>query len=118
MTEVYAVCDPKPGDILRINAGAYFHYGIYVGDDKVVEFGSAADPKSNRENVRVQLVSIDEFMMTGGFLEVRKLSLAEKLKKRSDKEIVRIALSRLGEGGYDLFKNNCKQFCESCVFKK
>ena len=33
-------------------------------------------------------------------------------------EIVRIALSRLGEGGYDILHNNCEHFVNDCAFGK
>ncbi len=110
------VSEPYPGAMIRINAGLYYHYGIFTGDDEVVEFGRASDAVGNPDDIRVLRSSIDSFMSCGGFLEVRKYSRAERRKKRSDKDIVRCALSRVGEGGYNILHNNCQHFANECVF--
>ena len=47
---------------------------------------------------------------------MRNFTKKEIKSKNSDEEIIRIALSRLGEGNYDLLKNNCEHFVNECVF--
>ena len=39
-------------------------------------------------------------------------------QKNSDEEIVRIALSKLGEGDYNILTNNCEHLCNFCIFGK
>ena len=114
--ERWDVTEPHAGDMIRVNAGAYYHYGIYIGGDEVVQFGRADDAAGDPSMIRIMRSGIDEFLCGKGFLEVRVLSREEKRKKRPDKEIVAYALSRVGEGGYDLLRNNCQHFANECVF--
>ena len=69
------------------------------------------------EEVRVLSTSAGDFA-GDGFIEVAKLSLSEKLKRNRPEQTIRIARERLGEGGYDLLRNNCEHFATSCVFGK
>ena len=64
----------------------------------------------NPKNIKVLRSNMKDFLV--GFLEVRVYDKKELKEKRSDEEIVSIALSRVGEGNYNLFRNNCEQ----CVF--
>ena len=114
--EKWDVCDPYPGAMIRINSGLYYHYAIFIGNDEVVEFGHSSQAAGDPTDIRILRSSIDEFLACGGFLEVRLFDRKEKRRKRSDKEIVKYALSRVGEGGYDLLHNNCQHFANECVF--
>ena len=113
--ERWDVIEPRPGDMIRVNVGAYYHYGIFIGGDEVVQFGTASDAMGDPADVRILRSNIDDFLCGKGFLEVRVLSHAERRKKRPDKEIVAYALSRVGEGGYDIIHNNCRHFANECV---
>ena len=114
--EKWDVCPPYPGAMVRVYTGQYYHYGIFIGDDSVVEFGSGSQATGDPSLIRIQRSTADEFISCGGFLEVRIFDRKDRRKKRRDKEIVEYALSRVGEGGYDLFHNNCQHFANMCVF--
>jgi len=47
-----------PGDYLRVCRPGYFHHGIYVGDDQVVQFGGSVWDKPN---ATIALAPFEEF---------------------------------------------------------
>ena len=54
----------------------------------------------------------------GVLVDFYHFSGKEKKQKASDEEIVRRALAAVGEGGYNVFTNNCEHFANYCVFGK
>lgn len=109
---------PKPGDIIRIDINKdYHHYGIYVSDDEVIQYGLAKDIFKPNNEVKVLKSNIDEFRMSK-FVEVREYSFIEKISKNKPNKVISIARSRLGEASYDILNNNCSHFVNECVFNK
>ena len=37
--------NPEPGDIIFVNRGLYKHYGVYVGNNRVVHFAAKKKTK-------------------------------------------------------------------------
>lgn len=113
----WILSDCSPGDMIRIRVGAIWHYGVYCADDEVIEFGDAPLEGLSRDAAKifVKRVSVDEFS-AGRPIEVASLDRTEKKKRIPPKKTVQIARSRIGEGGYDLLKNNCEHFANECVF--
>ena len=106
----------KPGDQIRVNRGAYWHHGIYLGGGRAAHFsGENDDGLSEPETVRVRETDIRDFTR-GGFAEAREYGLAERLRLRRPDAIVQAARSRVGEGGYDILQNNCEHFSNECAF--
>ena len=110
---------PRLGDMIRVEAGQFYHYGIYVSDDEIIQFGETPDATHSLldADIRVCTSDINGFLK-GGFLEVASLSLAERLKAAPPKEVVARARKELGTGGYDVLANNCEHFANNCVFGK
>lgn len=106
---------PKSADIIRTKVSFYYHYGIYVSDGEVIQFGLPNDPLKKAEQISVLSSNIDEFL-NGGELETASFSREEIKKMRTANEIIQIARSRIGEGGYDILHNNCEHFVNECVF--
>lgn len=109
---------PEYGDQIRVNRGAYFHHGIYQDENCIYQFavpneGLEIDPK----NAIVCTTTLEKFSK-GSPIEVREYTKEEKLEKRSPLEIIQYAKDHLGEGGYDLFTNNCEHFSNRCAFGK
>lgn len=113
--EVWKMTEPYPGAHIRVQASGVFHHGIYIGNDEVVQFGNVFNLTTNPSDITVHKAHINDFL-NGGFLEVRQYTKKEKKIKRSDEEIVKIAVSKIGEAGYDLLKNNCEHFANYCIF--
>lgn len=107
---------PMYGDQIRVNRGFYYHHGIYVTDDCVINFASN-DPSGelNPKTARVIESTLKEFLK-GGDLEVRSYTNEELKTKRVPQDIVNCAFSHLGEGGYDIINNNCEHFSNLCAF--
>lgn len=113
----WTVDNCKFGDIIRVKCGAVLHYGIFVSDDEVVQFGPPPVGGINRDpsGVVVCATDIDGFCC-GGFVEVGVPDKAEQKKRLSPQKTVEVARSRIGEGGYDVIRNNCEHFANECYF--
>ena len=109
--------DPIPGDHIRVLANGYYHHGIYIGNEEVVQFGLPFDMYQDHSLIKVIKSPIEDFLK-GGFLEVRQYTKKEFKIKHKNELIVEIALSKLGEGDYNLLYNNCEHFANFCVFGK
>lgn len=111
-------CDsPKMGQIIRTRVSFYYHYGIFVSEDEVIQFGLPTDPGKSAEQIKVLVSDIYTFL-NGGELETAKPTLAEKKTMRKPEEIIKTARSRIGEGGYDILHHNCEHFVNECAFGK
>ncbi|MBE6793347.1 MAG: hypothetical protein E7532_00185 [Ruminococcaceae bacterium] len=104
------------GAQLRVKRNLYYHHGIFVGDG-VVHFGEGNPEKNinSPEENRIMLTSLEDFLK-GGVPEVRVYSRKEKKFLLEADEIAERAKSRLGEGGYNLYTNNCEHFSNYCAF--
>ena len=115
--ETWKMVEPVLGDHIRVAYRNYYHHGIYIGNDEVIEFGAASAVLKPAKDVVVHKTTVEEFLQ-GGFLEVRQYNRKERKLKNSNEKIVEIATSKLGEGGYNFIFNNCEHFCNICVFNE
>ncbi len=108
--------EPKFGDMVRVKTGSIYHYGIYVSDEEVIQFGLNPIARIGvlDKDIVVCSSDINDFIV-GGFLEVCALEKKDK-KRFSPKKSVDIARSRLGEKGYHIIYNNCEHFSNECYF--
>ncbi len=108
---------PTRGSVVRVRARSVYHYGVFVSEEEVVQFGRspALSPPPSAEDIAVVSTDIQGFLL-GEFLEVAEFDKKEKGKKYPDEEIVRRARARLGERGYHLLYNNCEHFVFDCAF--
>ncbi len=113
----WAPAECRRGDMIRIRLGSFYHYGVFVSEDEVIQFGYPPLPefKEKNEKITVVSVSIDEFAC-GKIVETPTLDRRERKKRRPVEETVSFARSRLGEGGYNIIHNNCEHFANECVF--
>lgn len=106
---------PKPGDPVRVKVRFYYHYGIFVSPDSVIQFGLPHDPGRPAEEIRVLSTDVYTFLQ-GGTIEVGLPNRHERRQLRPDKAVIAAAQSRLGQGGYQLTTNNCEHFIYECLF--
>ena len=108
--------EPMRGDMIRVQVGALLHYGIYVSDDEVIQFGLLPNQRDPIPDSEVEVLSsnIDTFL-GGGFLEVCEFDRREKKKNRKPKEVVEYARSKIGSRGYSFLLNNCEHFANECI---
>jgi lecithin:retinol acyltransferase len=61
----------RPGDHLQVQRPSlYFHHGIYVSDDRVIQFGSGVN-LANKRGVGINAVSLQDFEQGGQAKVVR-----------------------------------------------
>ncbi len=112
----WSIGEPQYGDMIRVKAGSVLHYGIFVSDGEVIQFGqSPVLGVKPVEDVAVLSTDIDAFLQ-GEFLEVASFDKRERRKKYAPDQVVKNARMRIGEKGYDLLQNNCEHFAYECVF--
>ena len=96
-----------PGSHLVTARRGYLHHGIYVGGGKVVHYAGLA---YGLRRGPVEEVSLARFSR-GQSVWVRSNSAPDF----DCGEVIRRALSRVGEDCYRLLTNNCEHFCEWCL---
>lgn len=106
---------PVFGDVIRTKVRFYHHYGIFVSEEEVIQFGLPDDPLRAAQDIRVLCTDIRTFSQ-GAEVETGVPEASERKQLRKAEEIVSIARQRLGEGGYDILHNNCEHFVNDCVF--
>lgn len=108
---------PSYGDIIRTKVSFYYHYGIFVSPDRVIQFGLPNDPGRPSSEIKVLATDVYTFL-NGGSIEVGICENSEKSTRCTPSQTVEIAESKLGEGGYDILHNNCEHFVYFCAFKE
>jgi len=107
---------PSRGDLLRVNRGIYYHYGIYFENDFVFQFaGEDSDSIGNTDNVMVRISPLKTFLKDG-ILEIYEFNEEEKKNTYPIEERITRAKLELGHKGYDLISNNCEDFANRCVY--
>ncbi len=106
----------KFGDMIRISFGNFYHYGIFVSEEEVIQFGLPPfEGLLNRkfEDISVCVSDIDTFS-GGRVVEVASTEKSDKQKRLSPKKTVRRARESIGKKGYDILHNNCEHFARYC----
>ena len=108
--------EAEPGDMIRMPIGELYHYGIYISDNEIIQFGEPPVSFIRKdEDIEVCVTDVEGFMC-GQFLEVAEFDHKEMKKKRTAEQIIATARARIGERGYNLLHNNCEHFANECVF--
>lgn len=112
----WELIEPSLGDMIRVKVGPMYHYGIYVSDEEIIQFGQnpALRTSLTDSNIAVCVTDVDTFLC-GEFLEVRVPDRKERRHQFSPKKTAELARSRIGEKGYHILHNNCEHFAYECV---
>ena len=115
----WQLSEPVLGDMIRVKTGEIYHYGVFVSDEEIIQFGLAPRARVAVRDCDVTVLSssVDEFLC-GGFLEVAELDKKELKTRIPPQKTVEIARSRIGEKGYNILYNNCEHFAYECVLGK
>ena len=107
--------EARYGDIVRVSLGSIYHFGIFVSEDEVIQFGLPPTTLNvNPVDVEVLSTPVGDFL-AGGFLEVGCPEGREKKRRKTPEQTVAAARARLGERGYDIIYNNCEHFANECA---
>lgn len=100
-----------PGDILRVFRGIYYHYGVYVGNGRVVHFCSTT--RNELDSLSADIVETSLSRFANG----DPVSVDTQIVPMFDREeVVRRARRSIGTklGTYNLLSNNCEHFANWC----
>lgn len=123
------------GDVIGVSRGLYEHYGVYIGNNRVIHYTSLNSDISMQDN-KIMETGMDHFLrdageffildctyknkavkskpIKAGFLVPDYNQLFERQSVFSPEETVKRAKSRLGETKYSLAFNNCEHFAIWC----
>ncbi len=108
--------EPSFGDMIRVKLGEIYHYGIYVSDGEIIQFGPPPSQRLTKKDSEIEVIATDiDAFLIGGFLEVCEFDKKEQKKNRTPEQIVEFARSKLGTRGYNILYNNCEHFANECV---
>ncbi|XP_052719490.1 phospholipase A and acyltransferase 2-like [Crassostrea angulata] len=117
------------GDLLEFNRGVYSHWAVYIGNDEVVHLAGVDNDGLNASvnpshsfsvcgkkfsKAMVKKESVWNVML-GSKVKINN-DKDHKLKPRSAQEIVKEALSKIGEIGYNVLWKNCEHFAAYCRY--
>ena len=109
----WSVKDYFPGDIIRVKLGSVYHYGIFVSDEEVIQFGYPPIEKYQDKEKVVVSTDIDTFACDQ-LIEVGTFTFSDHKKRFKSNVTIEMARSRLGQGGYNIIENNCEHFAFEC----
>lgn len=105
-----SISKPKTGSVIGVARAAYKHYGIYIGNNKVVHFSSESG-----ENFASNTIIETDMSF---FMQDSDRFFMIKFDKNTDvfnaKETKKRALDQIGAGEYNLIFNNCEHFAMWC----
>lgn len=90
---------------MSVDFGVYQHHGIACGDGTVIHFGRGIFDK---ENAVVERVDLETFSKS------KPIKVVDSPITFRAAQVVKRAISRLGEKSYDLWDNNCEHFARWC----
>lgn len=98
---------PKYGDIIgtanEFMGYKYYHYGVYVGNNKVIHYCSNTGKVLDTE---IKETAMDTYFKEGQYFILDVGNAA----KFNPEETVKRAKEKLGEKSYNLLQNNCEHF--------
>ena len=110
---------PQSGDMVRVKSGYIYHYGVFVSECEIIQFGLAPTARIGIKECDVTVCSSDlEAFLHGGVLEKAVFEEKDVQKPLPSDVIVQKARSRLGEKGYHILYNNCEHFAYECVLNE
>ena len=103
--------------MIRIQEGGIYHYGIYISDNEIIQFGLPPDGLGKVSDENIKVVSSDrKTFCREKNIEVAEYDETENGLKNPSQKIVEKARNSIGSGGYNLVRNNCEHFAYRCVF--
>ena len=97
---------PLPGDIVVADRKYYKHYGIYIGNNQVIHFGSEEGHELNPFFAKVIKTSLKKFQKGDPF----GVEESDEYNAFDSDKVIALAKARLGERGYNILTNNCEHF--------
>lgn len=105
---------PLPGDVVVAHRGLYNHYGIYIGDGRVIHYSAGMGIELDANKAKIIETSIVDFL-DGSGLYVEE---SDEPGAFPPDRVVERAKSMLGKmhGEYNIAFNNCEHFTHWCKY--
>ena len=110
---------PIKGDLIRVKRKlGYYHYGIYIGHNKVIHYSAPEDDSIfDNRNIEIRKGDLKENFLRGDTLEVNipyssfyyRFIVCRRAKKL-------LGVHKFRDQDYDLLRNNCEHFANYCYF--
>ena len=110
---------PIKGDLIRVKRKlGYYHYGIYIGHNKVIHYSAPEDDSIfDNRNIEIRKGDLQANFLRGDTLEVNipyssfyyRFVVCKRAKKL-------LGVHKFRDQDYDLLKNNCEHFANYCYF--
>lgn len=110
---------PIKGDLIRVKRKlGYYHYGIYIGHNKVIHYSAPEDDSIfDNRNIEIRKGDLQANFLRGDTLEVNipyssfyyRFIVCKRAKKL-------LGVHKFRDQDYDLLKNNCEHFANYCYF--
>lgn len=114
LSSTYQTAVPVKGDVVRVYANSHYHYGVYLNDDEVIQFGCAG--AGTEGAVTIGVASLREFRGVG-VTEVRRLGKGARKLARDPGDVEAYARACIGAGGYSETRNSCLDFADRVTLK-
>ncbi|KAK3088763.1 hypothetical protein FSP39_023490 [Pinctada imbricata] len=119
----------RVGDMVEFKRGLYSHWGVYIGNEEIVHLTGDENDGINGNVNSGHLFTICGKNFNKAYVKKDKfwdVVLDSKAYKNNDKdkklsplsatEIVELALSKIGEIGYNVLWSNCEHFAALCRY--
>lgn len=98
------------GDILGVTRGFYEHYGIYIGDGKIIHYYGESDTGNDNIITKTDFYEFLKGSSTFFIVDVDSLGL----NCLENEEVITRAKENVGNRNYNLIFNNCEHFAFWC----
>ncbi|OWF49981.1 phospholipid-metabolizing enzyme A-C1-like [Mizuhopecten yessoensis] len=115
--------DLKIGDMVEFPRGWYSHWGVYLGEGRIVHLSGGDNDGINGninsgsvfticgKNFSKAFVTIDDFWdVVLDCKAIKNNGKDRKCSPRQAHEMVQVAMEKVGEIGYNVLWNNCEHF--------
>ncbi|KAH3868346.1 hypothetical protein DPMN_031489 [Dreissena polymorpha] len=113
----------EAGDLVEFNRGFYSHWAVYKGSRKVIHLTGIGNEGVNAisgsvfticgQRFNKAVVRVDDFWEVAGDSKAYKKSSNTRF---SPQEILKRAMDKIGEIGYNLLWSNCEHFANFCRY--
>jgi len=106
----------KVGDIIAFRRLFFTHYGMYIGDGKVIHRDKHYDKATKTHSFNVAISQLED--VPGRPMLAYTEWMTDSLKKVPTQLALENAYSQIGDGKYNVLFENCEHFVTSVRFKQ
>lgn len=105
---------PLPGDVIVADRGLYKHYGIFIGNGRVIHYSAGIGIELDADKAKIIETSLVDFL-DGSALFVEESDEPGAFPPDRVVERARSMVGRL-HGEYNIAFNNCEHFTHWCKY--